>query len=325
MDAAEFELFGATLRRAAETNTGAALDSALAELGWHQALADDVRAAVPLLFAVQGEAGVTSSALDDVIADALGTDAGSGIAVVLPGLGRWEPPGRPDAGRVVVCGLATARLLRVETVVVATAAVQDDDPSVVSTAVVKTAELTRRPVSGMDPWLGLVEVTGTATPVGPTSTLRSGAWSAVVTRARLAIGYELVGASSAMLQLARVHALERVQFGQPVSAFQAVRHRLADTLVAIESARALLEAAWDDTTDETAAMAKAVAGRAARTAARHCQQVLAGMGFTTEHSLHRYVRRVLVLDELFGSARSLTAALGHDVLSRRRLPPAFPL
>ena len=53
-------------------------------------------------------------------------------------------------------------------------------------------------------------------------------------------------------------------------------------------------------------MAKALAGRGARTAARHCQQVLAGIGFTTEHEFHRYVRRVIVLDQLFGTSRSLT-------------------
>ena len=48
-------------------------------------------------------------------------------------------------------------------------------------------------------------------------------------------------------------------------------------------------------------MAKAVAGRSARTVAKNCQQVLAGIGFTTEHHFHRYLRRILVLDELFGS------------------------
>ena len=63
------------------------------------------------------------------------------------------------------------------------------------------------------------------------------------------------------------------------------------------AARAALAAAWDDGAPQTPALVKALAGRTARTAARHCQQVLAGMGFTTEHPLHRYVRRVLVLDE----------------------------
>jgi alkylation response protein AidB-like acyl-CoA dehydrogenase len=139
----------------------------------------------------------------------------------------------------------------------------------------------------------------------------------------VAIGYELVGAATAMLELARQHALARVQFGQPIARFQAVRHRLAETLVAIESARAVLDAAWEDGAPVTAAVAKALAGRGARTASRHCQQVLAGIGFTTEHEFHRYARRVLMLDQLFGASRTLTCDLGTDLLTAQRLP-AFP-
>jgi alkylation response protein AidB-like acyl-CoA dehydrogenase len=128
-----------------------------------------------------------------------------------------------------------------------------------------------------------------------------------------------------MLALARLHALEREQFGQPIAAFQAIRHRLAETLVAIETADAVLDAAWLDRSPQTAAMAKALAGRGARTAARHCQQVLAGIGFTTEHDLHRYVRRTLVLDQLLGSARTLTRGLGEELLATRTLPGLLPL
>ena len=72
-------------------------------------------------------------------------------------------------------------------------------------------------------------------------------------------------------------------------------------------------------------MAKAVAGRQARTAARHGQQVLAGIGFTVEHPFHRYVRRALVLDALLGTAASLTTDLGHQLIGSRRLPPLLPL
>ncbi len=121
------------------------------------------------------------------------------------------------------------------------------------------------------------------------------------------------------------HALDRVQFGRPISGFQAVRHRLAETLVAIEMAEAVLEAAWLDGSPVTAAMAKAVAGRQARTTARHCQQVLAGIGFTTEHPLHLYVRRTLVLDGLLGTAPTLTRALGDDLIASRQLPPLLAL
>ncbi|MBN2623320.1 MAG: hypothetical protein JXA83_08130, partial [Acidimicrobiales bacterium] len=112
---------------------------------------------------------------------------------------------------------------------------------------------------------------------------------------------------------------------RPIAQFQAVRHRLAESLVAIEAADAALGAAWDDPSPVGAALAKAIAGRGARTAARHCQQVLAGIGFTTEHPLHTFVRRVLVLDHLFGDARSLTRQLGADLLARRALPSMLPL
>ena len=91
--------------------------------------------------------------------------------------------------------------------------------------------------------------------------------------------------------------------------------------MAIEAAGAALAAAWDDPAPQAGAVAKALAGRAAHTAARHGQQVLAGIGFTTEHPLHRYVRRVLVLDELFGSSRSLTREIGRQLIEARRLPP----
>ena len=114
------------------------------------------------------------------------------------------------------------------------------------------------------------------------------------------------GAATTMLDLACEHALGRIQFDRPIASFQAVRHRLAETLVAVTMGEAMVDAAWLDPTAAMAAMAKAVAGRQAKTAARHCQQVLAGIGFTDEYPFHRYVRRALLLDALLGTAASLT-------------------
>ena len=124
---------------------------------------------------------------------------------------------------------------------------------------------------------------------------------------RRALGWWLAGAGRAMLVLARSHALDRIQFGRPLASFQAVRHRLAETLVAREGAEATLLAASDDL---SSLLAKAAAGQAALAAARHCQQVLGGIGFTAEHGLHRHVRRALVLDGLLGSSRELTREAG---------------
>jgi Acyl-CoA dehydrogenase, C-terminal domain len=141
-----------------------------------------------------------------------------------------------------------------------------------------------------------------------------------VAEARLAVGWWLVGSARAMLGLARQHALDREQFGKPIAAFQAVRHRLAESLVAIEGAEATLNLPGEDNPDLTALLAKAAAGKAALTAAKHCQQVLGGIGFTAEHDLHRHVKRVLVLDGLLGSSRELTRKAGAGLRARGSAP-----
>jgi alkylation response protein AidB-like acyl-CoA dehydrogenase len=138
--------------------------------------------------------------------------------------------------------------------------------------------------------------------------------------ARVAAGWWLVGSATAMLRLARQHALDRVQFGKPIAGFQAVRHRLAETLVAIQGAEATLSVPGDDNPDLTALLAKAAAGKAALTAAKHCQQVLGGIGFTAEHDLQHHIKRILVLDGLLGSSRELTRKAGAGLRARGSAP-----
>jgi len=320
MNDAERDAFERGLRHAVEAHTGAALDAALLELGWPDALAQDTREAVSVLFALQGSSHTTSSALDRVLACAIGLDVPPSSGFVLPPLGRWDPPGELDRDRLVVRGLGTSSLPAGATAVVVARAVNTE-----VAFCVPAGELTLRPVHGMDPELGLVEVHGTVPKHALAPEVVSPSWSASVALAQLAVGYELVGAARTMLELARQHALARVQFGQPIARFQAVRHRLAETLVGIEAAEGVLDAAWEDRSPVAAAVAKALAGRGARAASRHCQQVLAGIGFTTEHEFHRYARRVVVLDGLFGASRALTRELGADLLAAQRLPAFAPL
>jgi hypothetical protein len=311
IDRAALELFERSIANALDRHTGETLDTALAELGWHDALATDQRAAVSVLFTGQGAANASSSALDWLFVTNLGVEG----VPVLPALGRWDPPGEVDGMRLRVHGVSRASIGD-RAVVVAKANEKD------VAFHVPTADLALRPVHGVDPWLGLAEVTGETVDVDRQPVID---WETAVAVGQLAVGHELVGASRTMLELAREHALERIQFGRPIATFQAIRHRLADSLVAIEAAEAVLDAAWLDQSPQTAAMAKAVAGRSARIAARHCQQVLAGIGFTTEHALHRYVRRVLVLDQLLGSSKAITRELGREVLASRKLPPQLRL
>jgi hypothetical protein len=315
MDTDERELFRSSIRHATQQHTGADLDIALAELGWPDALAAHPGDAVAVLFEEQGEANATSSALDHLLATALGVDPAGSVAVVLPVLGGVDPPGSVAGEGLVVRGLGTAALGRRSSALVAVG-----DGRVVTVA---AAELAPHPVAGLDPRLGLVEVA--AEVAASTSPAVSVPWADAVALGQRALGYELVGASRAMLRLARDHALDRVQFGRPIAGFQAVRHRLAETLVTIEAADAALRAAGEDGTPFAAGVAKAIAGRSARTAARHCQQVLAGIGFTDEHDLHLYVRRVRMLDHLLGDSRSLTRGLGEQLLADRSLPAILPL
>jgi alkylation response protein AidB-like acyl-CoA dehydrogenase len=104
-----------------------------------------------------------------------------------------------------------------------------------------------------------------------------------------------------------------------------VRHRLAETLVAIEALDATLGAAGDEPVAMTAALAKATAGRTAATVATHCQQVLAGIGFTTDHPFHRFLKRTMALNGLFGSADAIAVDLGRQLLAARRVPKLIEL
>jgi hypothetical protein len=297
----DLELFERSVRAATELHTGDALDAAVAELGWDDALSFDTRAAVSTLFELQGEACARSSALDRVVAFALGRELDGDTAVVLPAIGHTDAPVTGGTVR----GLATSARASY----------------LIAGSIVDAGSLETRVITGIDPDLGLLEVYGTLPP-GDAERVD---WDAAVQLAQLALAHELVGVSRRAVAMAREHALERIQFDQPIAKFQAVRHRLAETLVAIETAVAVLDAAWLDPTPVTAAMAKASAGRGARVAAKHCQQVLAGIGFTTEHDLHGYLRRIWMLDQLFGSSALLTKTLGEQLIATRTLPPLLPL
>lgn len=309
MDAAERELLTSTIRQLASTSTGPALDGALAELGWTEALAAEPRTAVAALFEAQGESATTSSALHLVLGAALGHP---GVVAVLPPLGRWDPPGAGATFEGLLLG--DHRDATVFTVITDRGADVGIAPAHV--------ELT--PVAGMDPALGLSRARGELpAPTGSPPT--PAPWAEAVAAGQRALAHELIGSMAAMLELARAHALERIQFGQPIAGFQAVRHRLADSYVALAAARAAAEAAWDDGTPHTAGVAKAIAGRNARLVAKHAQQVLAGIGFTAEHRFHQHLRRVLLLDGLLGDAKHLTRAQGAELLRSRRLPAILPL
>jgi alkylation response protein AidB-like acyl-CoA dehydrogenase len=128
-----------------------------------------------------------------------------------------------------------------------------------------------------------------------------------------------VGLAAAALDLGTAHALGREQFGRPIGSFQAIKHLLADTAVAVEVARAAVQAAGvelDDAGDggspaaqRAVDAARIVASRAADRATRTCIQVHGGMGFTWDLDAHLLLKRALVLDVGLGSASASLDAL----------------
>jgi len=317
MDAQDRLLLRESLRQLTEQHTAAALDDALTDLGWHDALQDETRDAVGLLFELQGRAAATSAALDVVLARLLGVS--SGAAIVLPPLGKSGPPAHAAGESLYIEGVATGAMHDRGRAVIAF------DQNGTRLGEVAAEKLERRPVKGIDPELGLIEVTGEFALADLSVSPASNGWGAALAAGQVAIAHELVGASQKMLELARTHALEREQFGRPIAGFQAIRHRLADAYVAVEGSQACVAAAWDDGTPMAATVAKAVAGWGAAVVRKQAQQVLGGMGYTTEHPLHRYLRRTLVLDQLLGSSRTLTRELGQRLLTLRDVPALLPL
>jgi alkylation response protein AidB-like acyl-CoA dehydrogenase len=308
MHADERALLEKTVRDALEGTPHGDGDGVLAELGWLEMLAAEPRDAIDVVFTALGATNATASVLDDVLAAALGLEPSPQLAVLVPPFATWAPPG--------TAGLATGRSAAGADLAV----VSDGGRSV---AVVPSAAVTTTPLRGIDPEAGWctaqVEETAAATE------LEDGAWDHAVAAARRALGHQLSGACRTMLALAREHAVDRVQFGRPIAQFQAVRHRLAEALVAVDACDAALDAAWNAPGPMTAALAKASSGRAARTVATHCQQVLAGIGFTTDHPFHHFLKRTLALEGLFGSADDLLVDLGHTLIRDRAVPTLVDL
>ncbi|MER7728454.1 acyl-CoA dehydrogenase family protein [Streptomyces sp. NPDC096323] len=121
-----------------------------------------------------------------------------------------------------------------------------------------------------------------------------------------ALAAEQVGAAERCLELTVEYARNRVQFGRPIGSFQAVKHRLADAYVLVESARsAALGAAFAADEDpgalpRAAAVAKSVCSEAFSAVAGEMIQLHGGIGITWEHDAHRYFKRAHGAGELFG-------------------------
>jgi len=180
--------------------------------------------------------------------------------------------------------------------------------------VVARADVRLDPIDALDPSRPLARVTLEGVRIGADRVLGAPgpATAAAVRRAvelaTTALAVETVGAAQAIFDMTLSYVKQREQFGAPIGSFQAIKHKFADMLVALERARAtsyfaaLTIAEDDDRRALATSTAKAAAGDCAALLAKEGIQIHGGIGYTWEHDMHLYVRRVKSSSLLFGNA-----------------------
>ena len=137
-------------------------------------------------------------------------------------------------------------------------------------------------------------------------------------RAAIALSAEMLGGTATCLEQAVEYAKSRIQFARPIGSFQAVKHKAAEVLLELETARSLGYWSWwvasrEDASDaelrEAASLAQSACADAYLRAARENVQIQGGMGFTWESDAHLFYRR----------ARASAALLGEPARHRVRL------
>jgi alkylation response protein AidB-like acyl-CoA dehydrogenase len=133
----------------------------------------------------------------------------------------------------------------------------------------------------------------------------------------VAIALEIVGTAQRIFDVTLEYVKQREQFGVPIGSFQAVKHKFADMMIALERARATgyfaaLTIAEDDPRRGCAAsVAKVAAGDCQRLLAKEGIQLHGGIGYTWEHDMHLYVKRVKANEVLFGSSAAHRAHIAE--------------
>jgi len=130
--------------------------------------------------------------------------------------------------------------------------------------------------------------------------------------------HQMVGAMQRCVEMSLAYAAERSQFGSPIGKFPAVQSMLVDMageLTAAMSAAELAATRWDSASwpalELLVAIAKSRTGEAAGKVAAACHQVHGAMGFTQEHTLHHFSRRLWSWRDEFGGESAWTRRIGQ--------------
>ncbi|MEV6064020.1 acyl-CoA dehydrogenase family protein [Nocardia asteroides] len=171
------------------------------------------------------------------------------------------------------------------------------------------------PAPALDPTRKLATITFAGTPA---TRIGSGDPAALRTRLReiawAAVAAEQVGAARRCLEMTVAYTASRVQFGRPIGSFQALKHRMADMYVLVESAESTALAAAQAVAENSPSAAEDV-----WVARRHCTEAFShvaaemiqlhgGIAITWEHDAHLYFKRAHATAQLFGTGRRPVAA-----------------
>jgi alkylation response protein AidB-like acyl-CoA dehydrogenase len=170
------------------------------------------------------------------------------------------------------------------------------------------AGLTRTPLQTLDPTrkLARVEFANVEAELLGVPEQAAGPLSRTLAQAAAMLANEMIGGAERLRESALEYANLRVQFGRPISAFQAMKHKQADMLVDVELARSAAyqaaQAAADDQADlpAMASLAKASASEAYLQTAIHTIQIHGGIGFTWENDTHLWFKRAKSSEVLLG-------------------------
>ncbi len=230
------------------------------------------------------------------------TEPGRGWART-PGAARLDAAGRLSGAKTVVWGGALADRL------IVSARGDGGAPALVLVSASAAAEVRRYRMWDGGDAAEFAFVAAPAERVLATGAAAAHALDRALDLAALAMASEAVGAMERAIELTREHLKTRVQFGRPLSANQALRHRLTECWCEKELARALVQrAAREFETGGAAersrivAAAKAMAGEAGRLVANETVQMHGAIGVTEEAEIARLHRRLLAIDLTLGAA-----------------------
>ena len=167
-------------------------------------------------------------------------------------------------------------------------------------------EFTATPSVSMDPTRRLAVVE-------PETTSVVGADPGLADTAAILLAVEQIGAATRCLDLTVAYTKDRVQFGRPIGSFQALKHRMADLYVAVQSARAVVADAVADPSPTSAALARLAASEAFSAVAAEAVQMHGGIAITWESDIQLYFKRAHGSAQLLGPPRQQVRSLESEV------------